>query len=130
MNMTDLVSLNNALDKTQTRHRIILFDGKHEWAPENTMSTAFAGLQFDAMHDRTIPKNDSLIKVFTTNSKNRIDIATNKNDWIQASNECMLSISMLDGVADAGWFKEKNNSIINNAVYKNQLLGTAAVVSY
>jgi hypothetical protein len=122
MNMTDLVSLNNALDKMQTRHRIILFDGKHEWAPENTMGTAFAGLQFDAMHDRTIPKNDSLIKIFTTNSKNRIDIATNKNDWVQASDECVLAISMLDGVADAGWFKEKNNSIINNAVYKNQLL--------
>jgi hypothetical protein len=122
MNMTDLVSLNNALDKTQTRHRLILFDGKHEWGPENTMSTAFAGLQFDAMRNHAIPKNDSLIKVFITNSKNRIDIATGKNDLIQASDECMVSISMLDGVADAGWFKEKNNSIINNAAYKNQLL--------
>jgi hypothetical protein len=90
-------------------------------APENVMNAAFAGLQFDAMRDRTIPKNDSLIKVFIADSKNRTDMATNKNDWIQASNECMLSINMLDGVADAAWFKEKNNSIINNAAYKNQL---------
>ena len=121
MNMTDLVSLNDDFNKTQTKHRLLLFDGKHEWAPENVMNTAFAGLQFDAIRDHSIPKNDSLVKVFLANSKNRIDIATNKNDWIQASSECALSISMLDGVADAGWFKEKNNSIINNAAYKNQL---------
>ena len=43
MNMTDLVSINTDLDKTQTRHRIIFFAGKHEWAPENAMDIAFAG---------------------------------------------------------------------------------------
>jgi predicted peptidase len=34
MNMTDLVSINDELNKTNVRHRLILFDGKHEWAPE------------------------------------------------------------------------------------------------
>ena len=43
MNMTDLVAINNSLDKTATRHRLIFFDGKHEWAPESTMNIAFAG---------------------------------------------------------------------------------------
>ena len=56
MNMTDLVAISNDLDKTQTRHRIIFFDGKHEWAPENTMNIAFAGLQLDAMHEKLIPE--------------------------------------------------------------------------
>ena len=53
MNMTDLVALNNELDKTQTKHRIIFFDGKHEWSPENIMNIAFEGLQFDAMQRKT-----------------------------------------------------------------------------
>ena len=55
MNMTDLVAITNGLDKTQTRHRIIFFDGIHEWAPENTMNIAFAGLQLDAMQQKLIP---------------------------------------------------------------------------
>src|SRR6202012_3626477 len=33
MNLTELTGVSEALDKTHTRHRLILFDGKHEWAP-------------------------------------------------------------------------------------------------
>ncbi|MGH2564462.1 MAG: hypothetical protein ACRDE5_08115, partial [Ginsengibacter sp.] len=40
LNMTDLVAITNGLDQTQTRHRIIFFDGIHEWAPEKTMDIA------------------------------------------------------------------------------------------
>src|SRR5579863_9169329 len=61
MNLTELVAINDALDKTRTRHRIILFDGKHEWAPVNTMALSFAGLQFDAMRANLIPKDNLAI---------------------------------------------------------------------
>ena len=60
------------LDKTQTRHRIIFFDGKHEWAPESTMNIAFAGLQFDAMHEKLIPGDDAFINNFIAGSKKRV----------------------------------------------------------
>ena len=73
MNMTDLVALNNDLDKTQTKHRIIFFNGKHEWAPENIMNIAFAGLQLDAMRNKFIPKNDSLISAYINDSKKRLE---------------------------------------------------------
>jgi hypothetical protein len=121
MNMTDLVAINNALDKTQTKHRIIFFNGKHEWAPEATMRIAFAGLQFDAMRNKLIPKNDLFINTYINSNKKRVDSSVKENDWIQASNECTLSINMLDGLGDESWFNEKNNSIINNTSYKNQL---------
>ena len=49
MNLTELVAISRELDKTGTRHHILFFDGKHEWAPVSTMETAFAGLQLDAM---------------------------------------------------------------------------------
>ncbi|MEO8711404.1 MAG: hypothetical protein ABI405_04730 [Parafilimonas sp.] len=121
MNMTGLVAVNNELDKTKTKHRIIFFNGKHEWAPETTMRIGFAGLQFDAMRNKLVAKNDSFINTYINSSKKRIDSSVNKNNWIQASNECMLSINMLDGLTDVSWFKEKNNAIINNTAYKNQL---------
>jgi hypothetical protein len=121
MNMTDLVALNNAFDKTQTRHRIILFDGKHEWAPPTIMNIGFAGLDLDAMRNKRIVINDSLINVFNSNSKKRIDASIAKGDQVQASNDCTLAINMLDGLGDVSFFQQKNNSIINNSSYKNQL---------
>src|SRR5689334_578065 len=73
MNMTDLVQLNNELDRTQTKHRIIFFDGKHEWSPENIMSIAFEGLQFDAMREKLITQNNSFINNYIVKSKTRIN---------------------------------------------------------
>ena len=74
MNMTDLVAITNELDKTQTRHRIIFFDGKHEWAPENIMNIAFTGLQLDAMHEKLIPGDYTFISNYIANSKKRITV--------------------------------------------------------
>ncbi|MBV9963315.1 MAG: hypothetical protein JO072_13810 [Parafilimonas sp.] len=121
MNMTDLVAINNALDNTQTKHRIIFFNGKHEWSPINIMDIAFAGLEFDAMRNNAIQKTGLMINAFINNSKKRIDAAIKGNDYIQASNECILSINMLNGIADASWFKQKDDEIKKEPAYKNQL---------
>ena len=121
MNMTDLVAISNDLDKTQTRHRIIFFDGKHEWAPESTMNIAFAGLQLDAMHEKLIPADDVFINNFIAGSKKRIEEYSKTNNLIKAEQECKLSISMLDGLTnELDWFKEKDASLKNNPVYQKQ----------
>ncbi len=121
MNMTDLVALNNELDKTQTRHRIILFNGKHEWAPASTMNIAFEGLQLDAMYNKLIPKNNSLINSYISGSKKRLNDFIKTNDLIRADEECKLSINMLNGLTEEiNWFKEKDASVTNNTLYKQQ----------
>lgn len=121
MNMTDLVALNSAFDKTQTRHRIILFDGKHEWAPSPAMHIAFTGLELDAMRDHIIANNDSLINSFILKSRKSITDHLKANDLITADQECKLAVNILNGLTvETNWFKEKDNSIINTAVYKKQ----------
>lgn len=121
MNMTELVAITNGLDKTQTRHRIIFFDGKHEWAPENTVNTAFAGLQLDAMREKIIPADDAFISSYIAGSKKRIDDYAKSNDYIKAETECKISISLLDGLTnEVKWFKEKEAAIANNPFYQKQ----------
>src|SRR6185437_12952939 len=61
MNMTDLISINNSLNKTNTEHRILFFDGIHEWAPISAMNAAFEGIQADAMRQQLIPKNENFV---------------------------------------------------------------------
>jgi hypothetical protein len=121
MNMTDLVAISNDLDNTQTRHRIIFFDGKHEWAPASTMNIAFAGLQLDAMHEKLIPVNDVFINNFIAGSSKKVSDYLKKNHLIKAEQECKLSINMLNGLTnELNWFKEKDSSVKSNPVYQKQ----------
>ncbi len=121
MNLTNLVAINNDLDNSRTRHRIILFDGKHEWAPENSMSVAFAGLQFDAMQKALIPKDEPFINQYVAKSKKRLVSYYKANQLIKAWQECKLSISFLDGLSgEAGWFKQKAASLAGYSLYQEQ----------
>ncbi|MES1218688.1 MAG: hypothetical protein ABUT20_24505 [Bacteroidota bacterium] len=122
MNMTDVAAFSAALDQTQTKHRIIFFDGIHEWAPVNTMSIAFAGLLLDAMREKTIPQNIAFINNYVDDSKKRINDFTKANNYVKAEAECRVAISVLDGVTDAAkWFIEKDAAIKNNPVYQKQM---------
>jgi pimeloyl-ACP methyl ester carboxylesterase len=122
MNMTELVAINAAFDKTATRHRIILFNGKHEWAPAKTMDNAFAGLQFDAMYNKLLPVNDSLINGFVINNKKAVEAYNKANNLVKAVAECTLTINLLQGLTnEVNWFKEKAVSLTGNATYQQQL---------
>lgn len=121
MNMTDLVAINNELDNTQTHHRIIFFEGIHEWAPENTMNIAFAGLQLDAMRQKLISFNDSFVINYITESKKRITSFLKENNYLDAERESKLSMNMLGGLtSDVNWFIKKDSAIKNNPIYKKQ----------
>jgi len=121
MNLTDLISLNTELDKTHTRHRIIIFDGKHEWAPESTMNIAFMGLQLDAMRGDIIPKDNAFIGRCVAKSKTRLDIHTRTNQLLRAGQECLLAISLFDGLtAETSWFQQKAAALDNNPQYQQQ----------
>jgi len=121
MNMTDLVSINNILDKTTTRHRIIFFRGIHEWAPESTMNTAFEGLEFDAMRKNLIPNDTPFINIFVTEKQKEIEKAIKENEFIKAEETCSLVTSMLDDVTDESlWFHKKQDSILQATAYQKQ----------
>lgn len=130
LNMTDLVALDNRLDSTRTRHRILFFDGKHEWAPDSAMATAFSALQFDAMRQGVIPKDDASIGRYAAQSRVRLSAYRNAGQLIKAERECQVSISLLDGLSgEVGWFKENAASISGNAVYKKQQSAVSASIA-
>ena len=121
MNRTDLIELNSQLDKTRTRHRILSFDGIHEWAPESTMRIAFAGLQLDAILAGLIPRDTVFISQYSTASKKRVDVYCKTNQLIKAEEECRLSVNLLDGLGrESDWFRNKAASLVANPLYEPQ----------
>ncbi|MBS1918352.1 MAG: hypothetical protein JST87_18955 [Bacteroidetes bacterium] len=122
MNMTNVVSFCNDLDRTTTRHRLLVFNGKHEWAPETAMNIAFEGLLFDAMRNKQIVPDNAFIKNYIIESKKRIDETTKTNNLITVADECKLSLSLLDGLTnETNFFKQEYASITSNAAYQKQL---------
>ncbi len=130
MNMTDLVNLNQVLDKTRTRHRLVLFDGKHEWAPEKIMNTAFVALQLDAMQAGLIGRNAAFIDKYAADSKLRVAAYKQSNALVRAMRDCQLSIRMLDGVSEeVKWFVDQQKALSADAAYKTQQEADAALLT-
>jgi predicted esterase len=123
MNMTELVAITNELNKTTTRHRIIFFNGKHEWAPETTMDIAITGLQLDAMRDRSIPADMHFIQSFIRNTEGKIDADLKSGNYLEAANECNLFASLVDAdsIKEAKTIKQKAAAIQSNPAYQKQL---------
>jgi hypothetical protein len=122
MNMTDLVAIDVALDKTTTRHRIIFFDGIHEWAPERVMNIAFEGLQFDAMFNKIIPVNNQLIDEYLAESNKRIEHYLVAKNYISAIEECRLAANLLTGITtQVNQILAQEASIEKNPAYQAQL---------
>ncbi|MGC4034973.1 MAG: hypothetical protein QM764_03355 [Chitinophagaceae bacterium] len=121
LNMTDLVAFDNALNQTQTAHRIISFNGKHEWAPVERMDIAFAGLQLNAMRKKQIDVDNSFVDRYSNKLKKEIDDYAKTGNFLSAVEECVLATSLFNGISTgANWFKEKENSIRNNPSFQKQ----------
>jgi pimeloyl-ACP methyl ester carboxylesterase len=130
MNMTDLVAINEALEKTRTQHRILFFDGRHEWAPEATMRIAFEGLQFDAMRAGVLPKDGAVIDGYVGSSKGRLAADMRAGLLIRARQECVLSAELLDGLTgEAGWFCNRAGVIGKDPAYLRQQEGRANLLA-
>ena len=122
MNLTELMGISGELDKTRTRHRLLLFAGKHEWAPESTMNLAFAGLQLDAMAKGVLPKDPVFIDRYVKKSRARLAGYVGAGDLLKAERECAVSMSCLEGVdKQADWFRQQRTSISSSPKYRQQL---------
>jgi len=123
MNMTELVSISNELDKTQTRHRIIFFDGKHEWAPEQTMEVAITALQIDAMRDKLMIPDQHLIDNFISTSHKKIDAYLKEGNYLKAESEYKFFAGLVDTDSnpEAKSIKDEAVAIKSKPGYEKQM---------
>lgn len=122
MNMTELVAINTAFNNTSTRHRLMLYPAKHEWAPATIMQQALTAFQFDAMFQKLIPVDEKLINAYITNSKSLVETFRKEGNEIKAFDQCVLTASVLNDITnDTYWFKKKVSDIFASQEFKQQL---------
>jgi len=116
LNLTDLLAYHMALDKTTTRHHLISYSGKHEWAPATTMDVAFAGIKAD---EGAAPPD------FMPKTRTRMEMAVQANQFLKAEMECRLLLSYMPNNA---FFKNQLDVITSNPAYKTQSQEQMAVL--
>jgi pimeloyl-ACP methyl ester carboxylesterase len=121
MNLTDLVRLNADLGQTRTRHRVIIFDGRHDWAPAGVMDRVFAGWQLEAIHDGVLPRDPAFIERVVEADKAGAEGSIRGSRLIRAAQDCRVATSYLEGLTeDVAWFRQKSAMLEGDPRYKRQ----------
>lgn len=68
MNYLEMRKLENGLTDWPTLHQLIIFSGKHQWPPRETLADALEMLHFYAMKRGVIPADKELLNAFKAKS--------------------------------------------------------------
>ncbi|MEO8150171.1 MAG: hypothetical protein ABI723_21230 [Bacteroidia bacterium] len=123
MNMTELVTLNQQLDQSTIKHQLLMFAGKHEWCPLETMHDAFTWFEFNAVKDSTAVFNKKIRDDFMALHDKKIDRLKKENNLLALADENKLMVNYLNqGISDlAGKYAEAMIEIKKSPVYQKQL---------
>jgi|AntAceMinimDraft_17_1070374.scaffolds.fasta_scaffold00511_12 dienelactone hydrolase len=99
-NYLEMQNLNKALDKSDIKHQLIVFEGKHDWPPKKIIPDVFQWLEFNAMRNNLIPVNNSVIHNFIENNLPKKDETNNPSETYKTYILYKKLINYLDGLYD------------------------------
>ena len=120
-NMNEMVALDSSMNHSPIRHQFIIFNGKHEWAPDHIAEDAFGWCEVNAMKDGLISKNDTLIKSCIANAKQLLENCERDKQLFSALMLCRKMIAFYDGLADISFFRKKEAELMNSDAVKKLL---------
>lgn len=107
MNYNELVRLDKSLENAGVRHYLLTFDGKHEWAPEETMEEAFLWLHLAAVKNNKAALNNALLKSFEDNIDSEVKLHTEKKDYYHSFILLKKADAFLTGIKNVSKYREK-----------------------
>ena len=81
MNYHELKTLDGELEDRKAAHRIVFFDGGHEWASVALLTEAVEWLELQAMRTGTRPKDETLIHTFWRARFAAVPVAAGLERW-------------------------------------------------
>jgi hypothetical protein len=113
-NLTEMNGLDHTLQQSSIRHQLLIFNGKHDWCPSETMKDAFYWITFNAMRDQLIAVNDTLIKQFLNAEEKRINEFEKNSKTYDLYQEYNKVANYLDGLHDVNEFRNKSVQLQNS----------------
>lgn len=120
-NYNEMKNLDRALDKSEIKHQLIVYDGKHEWPTKELLEEGFLWFEVNAMKDRLVTVNDSLIKSLNGKFENNLkELKSKKKEFDVYLSEKKL-INYLDGLTDISAYKQEFTQLENSAEIQKEL---------
>lgn len=119
-NMNELINLDKQLDQANFTHALILFNGKHEWPPDDVMENAFIWNEFCSMRKGFIQKNDSRIIDFVHSREKIISNDKETNNILAEQDHLINLIRFVNGLVSTEDLKKSLAEIENSSSYKMQ----------
>ncbi|MBI4945489.1 MAG: hypothetical protein HY840_03705 [Bacteroidetes bacterium] len=121
-NMNEMIALSASMDNSLIRHQLIIFNGHHEWAPVEKAEDAFVWIEFNAMREGLISKNDSLIKNFISKNENELKVFGKKKKKYEEMFLWKKMNVFLDGLTDVSDFQKKAEQLSASEELKKEML--------
>ncbi len=99
-NSNEMIQLKKLLDMTNTKHQLILFNGKHEWPKAEVFEDAFVWFEFSAMKDKLIPTNTELVKKYLTKEEAIVAKLKQSKNFYDAYTEADKTGNFVFGLID------------------------------
>jgi len=116
-NYLEMNDLDSYLDKSALKHQLIIFDGKHDWPPENIMEEAFLWLLVNAAKEKRATLNDSLIAESFKSLESQIGAAAKGNDPLTLYQVLKKTENFYDGLEDVSAYRKKLDELQKSTGY-------------
>jgi pimeloyl-ACP methyl ester carboxylesterase len=99
-NLTEMMQLDESLEKAGYQHHLLLFDGIHQWPPKELIPDIFTWLRFDAMRQKSIPENRSDINLFIEQNDKKANDLASKIKFPEQQEIYQKMVHYLNGLTD------------------------------
>lgn len=120
-NYNEMTQLDKYLESIQFNHYFLVFDGKHEWPPQEVIPDVFYWLEFSAIKNKLANTNSALVQEFCGKYENEIENCKGKNNVFDEYLILLKIVHFLDGVASTDTYKERIAELEKMPTVKNEL---------
>lgn len=132
MNYLEMKQLEESMYKWSGRHELIIYIGKHQWPPKETLKQALISMELFAIKDKMKDTNRTIINDFLLEDTLRINQFENSKDIDSIS----LSLKILDntiytltGLIDTSFLTSKRRVLLQNKELNEYLIKESCVDS-
>ncbi len=117
-NYLELKALTNYFKQTNVKNQLLTFDGKHEWCRPEVMNDAFLCFEVNAMKNKQIPVNNTMIEKYISGNSDKIEELQRTKKLINLIDLENLIINYFDGLTGVNKYKESVEKIAKSPEYQ------------
>lgn len=120
-NYQEMQELNEELRQMNSQHELLVFEGRHDWPPKETMAQAFYWQHFNAMRAGKIAKDDKILKEYVAGHRQEADRLLKQGDKYDAYQSYSRLIHFVKDLYNTSDIQKKADALGNTDEVKQAI---------